>query len=331
MPVFDSRRRFLAGLGATTYGIFLASCAQTLRARRTPRVGYLTGAGFPMFVAAFRSELRKLGYVEGKNVILELRESRPNSSDGEVHAAELAASDLDLIVVAALAIAIEVRRHNPAMRLVIATGPNLVGNGFAKSLEHPGGNATGLDELPPGLTGRRLSLLKSAAPDISRVALLSTTPGVGAHEIQVADAKAAAQTLGISVVTYRATSLPELRTALDRMRQDGINGLVNFQGGLSLVHRDLIIDFTRERRIPAIYQSKLFPTSGGLMALSPDQEDQFREAARYVDKILRGANPGDLPIRHPGRYYLTVNLEAARDIGLALPGDLLGKADFILS
>lgn len=213
---------------------------------------------------------------------------------------------------------------------MIATGPNLVGNGFARSLRKPGGATTGTDELSPGLTGRRLRLLKAIAPELSRVALLSTTPGVGAHEIQVADATATARTLGIAVAAYRASSLPELHAALDRIERDRMEGIVNFQGALSLINRELIIDFARRRRMPAIYQSRLFAESGGLMAWAPDQDEQFRQAARYADRILKGARPGDLPIRYPARYYLTLNLAAAKEIGVAVPRDVLSRADTVL-
>ena len=326
----NDRRSVLAGVGALACSMLLPSCTHRTGPARTPRIGFLTGVGFPTMTDAFRGELRRLGHVEGRNLILEMRQARPNTRDGEAQAAELAAMDLDLVVVASLPLALAVRRHNPLMPMVIATGPNLVGNGFAKSLAHPGGNATGLDELPPGLTGRRLALLKSAAPGVSRVALLSTTPGVGGHEIQVADAEAAAARLAVRVTTYRATSLPELQAALDAIVRDGNDGLVNFQGALSLVNRQLVIDTMLRHRIAAIYQSKLFAISGGLMALSPDQDEQFREAARYAHRILAGDRPGDLPIRHPGRYFLTVNLAAARGIGLALPRALLEQADTVL-
>lgn len=329
MHGFNTRRQLLAAAAGTCL-LALPSCAHRGQASRTPRVGFLTGASFPALTAAFREELRKLGYVEGGNLILEMRQSRPNSGDGEAQTAELAAMDLDLIFAASLQQALAVRERNPDMPMVIGTGPNLVGNGFAKSLEHPGGIVTGMDELPPGLTGRRLRLLKAAAPHISRVALLSTTPGVGSHEIQVADARETAAGLGIIVSAYRASSLPELQAALDAIVRDKMDGLVNFQGGLSLVNRQLIIDTMRQHRIAAMYQSKLFATAGGLMALSPDQEEQFREAARYVDRILKGAKPGDLPIKYPGKYFLTVNVAAARDIGLNLPPSFLAQADAVL-
>lgn len=288
----------------------------------------MIGDGYPTMVAAFREELGRLGYIEGVNLILEMRVS----SGGEVQAqaVELAGMELDLVVAAALPQALAVRAANPAMPMVVGTAPGLVTNGFASSLERPGGNVTGMDELPPGLTARRLRLLKMAAPGISRVALLSTTPGRGGHEIQLADAERAAAEFGVSVRPYRAASPLEVETALAAIVRDRMNGLVNFQGGLSLGRRDFITAFAAQHGIPAIYQSKLFAEAGGLMAYSPDQDEQFRMAARYADRILRGARPGDLAIRHPARYYLTVNMRAASRLNLTFPASILSQADFAL-
>jgi len=225
-----------------------------------------------------------------------------------------------------------VRETNPAMPMVIAVGPALVSNGFAKTLARPGGIVTGLDELPPGLTAKRLSLLKTAAPGISRVGLLSTTPGnIGGHEAQLADAEQMAKSLGVTVKAYRALSLSELQSALKTMADDGMNAMVNFQGGLSFVNRQLIVDFVAQRRMPAIYQATVFPEAGGLMAWAPNLQDQFRVAARYVDQILKGASPGELPITHPPRYYLTINAGAARQLGLSLSPAILVQADRIVT
>ena len=153
----------------------------------TRRIGFLTGEG--PFDAAFRDELRRLGYIDGENLVLEARVFRGNTlSDVAAQTAELAHMDLELIVAVALLVALEVRKANPAMPMVIATCPGMISNGFATSLGHPGGNVTGIDELPPGVTAKRLTLLKTAAPHVSRIALLSTTPGRGGHEAQVADA-----------------------------------------------------------------------------------------------------------------------------------------------
>ncbi|HET7709226.1 MAG TPA: ABC transporter substrate-binding protein [Sphingomicrobium sp.] len=326
-----SRRSFNILAASLSLSLGLGGCAHhRLTTGRLPRVGYLTGDKFPTLVAAFRQEMRALGYVEGENIVLEMRQGRPNSSDGAAHVTELAAMDLDVIVVAALPYALELQRLKSHTPIVVATGPGLISNGLAHSMERPGGNVTGMDELPPGLTGKRLRLLKEAAPHLSRVALLSTTPGRGGHQVQLSDAESAAPALGLIVRPYRATNLAELQTALARLLDDGMEGFVSFQGGLALVNRDMIVDFARQNRLPAIYQSRLFVEAGGLMSYAPDQEEQFRIAARYVDKILKGAPAGDLPIMHPARYFLSINSAAATAIGLTFSPGLIGQADNVM-
>ena len=323
------RREFLARLGIAASAALPGLGPTPEGPTRPRRIGFINGAGFPTMTAAFKDELRALGWIEGANVVVETRLSQPNTDDLAAHVADLAALDLELIVAAALPIALEVRRIAPAMPMVVATAAGLVTNGFAASFERPGGNVTGMDELPPGLTARRLALLKKAAPKVSRVALLSTTPGRGGHETQLGAAEEAAPRLGVRVKPYRARSRAEVEAALAAMADDGMDGLLNFQGSLSLINRDLIIGFANGRRMPAIYQSRLFTASGGLMALAPDQDEQFRNAARYVDKILKGARPGDLPIQHPERYHLTVNAATARGLGLTLPPSLLAEAEIL--
>ena len=320
-----NRRSLLEAAGA----VLITACVH--RPARTPRIGFLVGAYNPELVRAFFGELAKLGWEQGTTIRVAIREARPNSNDAQRYAAELAKMDLELIVASALPHALEVRRVAPSMPMVIGTAAGLVPNGFARSLEWPGGNVTGMEELVPGLTAKRMTLLKNAAPHLRRVALLSTTPGTGGHEIQLADAEAAASGLDVSVSPYRATNLAQLKDALARAAADGMQGLVNFQGGLSLANRQLIVDFVAERRVPAIYQAVLFAEAGGLMTWAPDQNEQLRTAARLTDKVLRGARPGDLPITYPPRYFLTLNFAAAHRIGLAFPQTLIAKADRVIS
>lgn len=324
-----SRRSFVRSLGLFGCALPLTAFAQRGRPGRVRRIGFLSGA-VPTLITAFEEEMRRLGYVEGENIVIEKRILTPDSPDLAAPAAEFAHMNFDLIVAGWLGAALEVRKNNPAMPMVIATCPGMVSNGFAKSLRRPGGIYTGLDELPPGVTAKRLRLLKTAAPKVSRVALLSTTPGSGGHEAQLADAEKVAKSLRLKVKPYRAASLRELEVALAAIVEDGADGLANFQGGLSIRYRQLIADFAAKNRLPAVYQSAFFTEVGGLMAWAPNQEEQYREAARYVDKILRGANPGDLPVRYPGRYYLTINQSAARGLGLALPPAFVAKADRVL-
>jgi putative ABC transport system substrate-binding protein len=323
-----SRRRFVRSI--VLAGCTLPSLLACSVARRPHRVGLIIGEGFPAMTAAFRDTLRELGYVEGKTLVLETRLSRANTPDLPALVAELARLPLDVIVAASLPVALGIRKGMPGVPMVIATCPGMISNGFAQSLERPGGNVTGLDELPPDVTMKRLQLLRMAAPRISRVALLSTTPGRGGHETQLAEAQETAAKFGVTVKPYRVASRDELHAALPSMLSDGMDGLLNFQGALSLVNRQTIVDFAAKHRIPGIYQATLFAEAGGLMTWAPDINDQFRAAARYVDKILKGARAGDLPIQHPSRYYLTLNATAARGLGLTLPPELLAQADRIV-
>jgi putative tryptophan/tyrosine transport system substrate-binding protein len=293
---------------------------------RVHRIGLVVGDDPEGGGVAFRQTLRELGYDEGRNLLIETRAGSASAGTGNP-AAELARLELDLLVVVSLPNALAARAANINMPLVVVTTPGFVTNGFAQSLEKPGGNVTGIDELPPGVTARRLTLLKTAAPNIATVALLSTTPGKGGHETQLKEAQETASTLGVRVKAYRATSVPELKMALSQIAADKMEGLLNFQGGLSFVNRRLIIDFAAEQRIPAMYQATVFASSGGLMTWAPDLVEQYRLAAHYTDRILKGAKAGDLPIQFPPRYYLTINTTTAKRLGLVIPHSLLAQAD----
>jgi putative ABC transport system substrate-binding protein len=325
-----SRRTFLADLGRFAAALPMIGWHRDAAQPAMPRIGFTSGAE-PSLISSFDEEMRALGYVEGKNIHVELRIARPNTTDTAVHAKELGAMDLAFVVAAALPQALAMREANAKMPMVIITCPGMVSNGFAQSLERPGGIYTGLDELPPGVTRRRLQLLKRAAPSISRVALLSTTPGRGGHETQLADAEQVGKELGFSVKAYRASTLGEISAALEAIRRDQMNGLLNFQGGLSLANRQVICDFAAAQRLPAVYQSTFFVESGGLMAWAPDQREQFRAGARYADQILKGTKPGDIPVKHPAPYLLHLNTRTATAIGLALPADLVAEADRVVS
>ena len=325
-----TRRSLLIGGLVILQAPALASCAHRPFGGAAPRVGFLAGAGYPDLREAFYGELSRLGYTSGRNFILKERLARPNTDDAARYAAELAAMDLNLIVAQALPYALLVRAANPTMPMVIGTGAGLVCNGFGKSMERPGGNVTGMEELVPGLTGNRLELLCTAAPHVRRLGLMSTTPGTCGHEIQMADAEEAAARLGVSVKPYRATSREEIGQALETMVREGQQGLVNFQGGLSLGNREMIVDFASKHQLPAIYQAVRFAEAGGLMTWAPDQNEQMRVAVRMMDKVLRGAKPGNLPILYPERYFLTLNRAAARRIGLTFPEKLLARADRVI-
>lgn len=316
-----TRRTFMGQLALAAGGATsLARNVDTQGQPRTPHIGLLVSNAFPELAQAFYEELREHGFIDGQNVIVEESES----------AGMLATRDLDFIVAGSLPWAIAVRDANPNMPMVITTCPGMISNGFARSLEHPGGLYTGLDELPPGVTAKRLTLLKTAAPLVKRVALLSTTPGVGGHETQTADAEHAARQLAISVKVYRAKTVAEVDGALAAIAHDRMDGLLNFQGAVGIMKREAIVEFAARQRLPAIYQATMFAEIGGLMTWAPALGEQHREAARLAARILKGAKPGDLPIKHPEKYFLTINAGAAEKIGLLLPPALLAEASRVI-
>lgn len=327
---YPTRRTLLADMARFTAALPLIDWSRPIAQQRVPRIGFMSGAE-PSLIASFEDEMRQLGYAPGTNIHIEMRIGRMNTNDSFVHAAELGAMDLDFVVVAALPQALVMRQANPKMPMVIITCPGMVSNGFAQSLDRPGGIYTGMDELPPGVTLKRLQLLRRAAPSISRVALLSTTPGRGGHDTQLGDAERASAELGFSVKAFRASTLGEITSALDAIRSDRMDGLLNFQGGLSLANRQMIVDFAAAHRLPAVYQSHFFVEAGGLMSWAPDQRNQYRLAARYADQILKGKKPGDIPVRYPEPYQLHLNKRAATALGLTLPADLVAEADHVVS
>lgn len=326
MKNVTTRQEFLRTLSLLCATPLLSSNTNYFDQQKLPNVGFLSGAGVLHLEETFIDELKLLGLKEGENIHIEKRLARPNTSDLAVMAEELAKMDLVVMVVASLPIALEVRKLNPKMPMVLATCPGMISNGFAETLERPGGIYTGIDELPPGITATRLQLLKSAVPGATRIALISATPGKGGHEVQLAEAEKTAASLGIEVKPYRVSSLSELKEALDRVIADGMHGMVIFQGALTLANRDMVVDFAMKNKLPAIYQQAVFVEIGGLMSWAPDLRQQFKEAAHYVSAILNGAKPGDLPVKHPDKYYLTLNSTTAEKLGVKFSDELIKQA-----
>ena len=324
-----NRRQFIGAL-ARVSGAFPLIANSFARVLPPQRIGFLIRAGYPQLVAAFTDELTRLGQIEGETIVVEKRFSQADLSDLPAQATELVRSDVALIVAASLSQALAVRRVGPDMPMVIATCAGMVSNGFAKSVNHPGGHATGIDELPPGVTAKRLSLLKFAAPQVSRIGLLSTSEGVGAYETQLADAQSAAPGLGLNVTPYPAASLAEIEQALAAMVNDNMQGLVNLQGGLSLFHRRAIIEFVAARRMPSIFQATLFAEAGGLMSWAPDLSGNIVRR-RGMSIIFCAARSLVTCPSDPPKYYLTINAAAARALGLTLPPALLAQADRVLA
>jgi putative ABC transport system substrate-binding protein len=280
-------------------------------------------------VAAVRKALSDLGYVEGRDVVIV-----PVYAEGKPErAADLALGlvrlPVDVALTATIPNALALQKASATLPIVIAAGGDLVGSHLAASGERPGGTITGVDQLPPGITGKRLGLLKEVSPGITRVAILSTAPSAS-HALQSSDAETAAKDLGISLRIYQVRRAAELPGVFEAIRQGGADGLLLFFGGLSIQERKPIVDFAAKQRIPAMYGVDDFVDAGGLMSYGPSLPDLFRQATAYVDKILKGAKPGDLAISYPKRIYLTVNLKTAAALGLTISPSLLSKADQVI-
>ncbi len=308
----------------------LAAGAQ--RAPKTSRIGVLASVppeeGAPPY--ALRQGLRELGYVEGQNIALEWRWTQGRNERFPGLAAELVALKVDAIVAgnpAAISAAKNATRTIPIV-MVLATDP--VGQGFVTGLARPGGNITGLTvDAGPEISGKRLELLKEAVLKVSRVAVL-LNPNNPAHRLVLRETEGAARTLGVKLQILEARKPDDFDRAFSAMTREGAEALLVLPDALSFVHRTRIADLAARSRLPAIYGLREYAEAGGLMAYGASLPDLWRRAATYVDKILKGAKPADLPVQQPTRFELIINLKTAAALGLTIPQSVLMRADEVI-
>jgi putative ABC transport system substrate-binding protein len=303
----------------------LASVAQ--QQGRIWRVGFLNPALPDSRVLprlhAFREGMRQFGYVEGRNLRIEAR-----WADGKLHrlpalAAELVALNVDAIIVAQAPAIDAARKATTVIPLVMATSPDPVGEGYVASLARPGGNITGLSMMAPELGGKRIELLKETFPKLSRTLAVIWNPAQKGMRARYEQAQSAAPKLGLAVQSVEVTNLDELREAFDAISKDPPDALVLIADPFTASQRARIVEFAAAKRLPAIYDSGDFVQAGGLMSYGPDQLTQYRRAAYYVDRILRGAKPSDLPIELPTRFEFIINMKAATALGIKFPDSIL--------
>jgi putative ABC transport system substrate-binding protein len=300
------------------------------RPGRIRRVGYLSpgalsDAGPASFLQAFRRRLAELGHREGRDVIIDAREAGGDFARLPRLAAELASLAPDVIVAAATSAALAIQRTTSSIPIVIASAADPVANGFVKSLAHPGGNITGLSNMAPDLTARTMDVLRALAPAARRIAvLMSANPS---HLGVLRDARAAAQTFGAKVVALTAAVPGDLDEAFATMAKQRCDALVVPADA----HLDLeIVDLAATARLPAIYQFRELVQAGGLASYGPSFVDLFRRAAAYVDRIFKGAGPAELPVEHPTKFELVINLQTAKALGLDVPATLLATAHEVI-
>jgi ABC-type uncharacterized transport system substrate-binding protein len=324
------RRDFITLLG----GAAAWPVAARAQEARTRRIGVLwpLPADHPDAQArhaAFLQALRQLGWTEGGNVQIEARWAAGDVAITRKQAAELAALTPDVILASGSAGAAAILQATRSVPVVFVVVPDPVGSGFVESLAEPGGNATGFMMFEYDLSAKWLELLKEIAPTVTRAAVLrdaALTAGIG----QFAVIQSVARSVGIDVKAINLSDAARLESSVEAFARAPNGGLILTASALSAVHRDLIISLAAKYRLPATYQERSYAAAGGLVSYGSNFLDQFRRAAGYVDRILKGEKPGDLPVQAPTKYELVLNLKTAKALGLELPPALLARADEVI-
>jgi len=308
--------------------------AEAQQAAKIARIGYLstTLAANPLLREAFRQGLRELGYVEGRNVVIENRAAEGKLERFPALAAELVALKVDVIVVGNTLAALAAKQATRTLPIVFANASDPITEGLVTSLARPGGNVTGLSNLAPGLVGKRLELLTQTVPGVSRVAVLWKPGGSGGSmdKDMLTEAEVAGRALGVRLQFVEARGPEDFDRAFSDMTGARAGALTVLPIVMFFHERRRLVDLAAKNRLPAVYPHREFVDAGGLMTDGPNLADLFRRAATYVDKILKGAKPADLPVEQPTKFELVINLKTAKALGLTIPPSLLGRADEVI-
>lgn len=304
-----------------------ASAEETVKVNRVGFLGITQGAASTFL--AFQKGLRDFGYEENNNLEIEQRyadgviERLPTLVD------ELARAHVSVIVTASIPAALAAKKVTASIPIVVAAAGDFVGNGLAASLQHPGGNITGIDEVVPGLSAKRLELLNEAVPVKSPVAILSSATGP-THAKQMQDAERAAQSLGVALKTFKIGDATEIDAAFDSIAQERAGALLVFSGVLTGIHSKRIVELAFKNRLPAMYWTESFMNEGGLMYYGPNLPRMFEQSASLVDKILKGVDPADIPVEYAKEFELIINLKAAKELGITIPQQLIARASRVI-
>ena len=322
------RLLWLVMLILLTIGTF----AQAQQPAKIPRIGYL-GGNFPSSnpdrIEAFRQGLRELGYVEEKNIVIEWRHHEGKLDRLPALAAELVRLKVDIVTTVGPPATRAGKGATATIPIVMTQDPDPVGNGFVASLARPGGNITGLSRLSPEISGKQLELLKETIPKLSRVAVLwvSTIPG---QALSLREIGLAAGPLSVQLQSLDVLGPKDIETAFRAASNQRAEAFMVFAGGILTAQIPRILEYVVKNRLPAIYSTPQYVEAGGLMFYGVNVADLDRRAATYVDKILKGAKPADLPVEQPKKFELIINLKAAKQIGLTIPPNVLARADRVI-
>ena len=327
------RREFITLLGGVAAACPIAAHAQQ-QGERVRRIGVLSPlpADNPddqVRHAAFREALRQLGWTDGRNVRIEARWSAGDAAVTRKYAAELVALAPDVILATGAAGIAEMLQATRSVPIVFVVVPDPVGSGFVESLAQPGGNATGFMQFEYSLSAKWLELLKEIAPSVTRAAVLRD-PAISTGIGQFAVIQYVAPSVGVDVRAINLRDAAEIERSVAAFARTSNDGLILTAGALSAVHRDLIISLAARFKLPATYQERAYVAAGGLVSYGANFVDQYRRAAGYVDRILKGEKPADLPVQAPNKYELAINLKTAKALGLDIPPSVLARADEVI-
>lgn len=327
------RRDFIAGLGGAGAASAWPSIARAQSGERMRRIGMLMAVSAddpesPARIETLRQRLEQLGWAEGKNFQLEVRWTEGDAERIRKEAVEMASRSPDVMLVnnATIAAALRATRTVPIV-FTFVTDP--VGAGIVESLSHPGGNATGFMQFEYSLSAKWLELLKEISPSVTRAAVLRDA-GIAGGIGQFAVIQSVAPSVGIDVSPVNVRDASEIERAITSFARQPNGGVVVTASALAVNHRDLIIKLAARYKLPAIYHRRIYVDDGGLISYGPNLLDQYRHAAEYIDRILKGEKPADLPVQAPNKYELIINLKTAKSFGIKMPAALLARADEVI-
>jgi putative ABC transport system substrate-binding protein len=324
-------RRFF-GWFLPIFLVITGSIADAQQAKKVYRIGYLTSVrgGLTSTEDALRGGLRDLGYIEGQNIVIEHRSADGNLDRLPAFVAELIALKVNVIVVTSVQGALAAKKVTQSIPVVFAIAQDPVGIGLVTSLAQPGGNLTGVTDFARELAGKRLELLKETSPKVSRVAILLWKPAGPEYAAERNDIEIAARALRIELKPVEVTRVTDLDNAFSAMTHVGANAFMGLTDTRFANNRKRVIELVARTRLPAVYQERVFVDAGGLMSYGTNRAQWRRRTAYYVDRILKGTKPADLPVEQPMKFEFVVNLKTAKQIGLTIPPNVLVRADRVI-
>ena len=296
------------------------------------RIGLLSGSRpspMPTNIEALRQGLRELGYVEGQNISIEYRFAEGKEERYAILAAELVNLAVDVIVTFGTQATVAAKQATSTIPILVGNAGDLVGEGIVASLARPGGNITGFTSIDPDLSAKRLQLLRETLPKVSRVAVIYHG-GPGGDQEELREIQTAAKSLGVQIQPFHVLEPDQFQSAYTAMTKERAQALIIFLGSFTAFHRKELLELAAKIRIPTMCGNPEWSEAGGLISYGHDRRDQFRRAATYVDKILKGTKPADLPVQQPMKFELVINLKTAKQIGVTIPPAVLARADRII-